>query len=139
MRRRDSITAATNRINGSTTNPKPAITASPSPTKLGARLGESIRMPDGKFRRIDVFRGISPGDIKNVSIHMQFDNRFDGLVISQEGPDGIARGDCPRVDTVYSSAFFDYKCDLLSNGSGIVVTTFSEFPLKIEDISIQPK
>ena len=136
-RKYDSLARANDKLkNGGKSKPS-GLLAGLSP-RLGARLGESIPMAEGGFQRIDIFSGMSPGDIRDVSIHIKFDNRFDMLVIKQDGPGSFA-GACPEVDTVYSSSTFDYHCDLLDNGTGIVVSTLSELPLQIVEIDIQPK
>ena len=112
--------------------------SSGSSPRLGARLGESIPVAEGGYQRIDIFSGMSPGNIRNASIHVRYNNRFAMLVIRQDGP-GSVTGACPEVDSVYSASSYDYACDLLANGTGIVVTTMSEMPLQIVEIEIQPK
>jgi hypothetical protein len=136
-RKYDSLARANDKLKGGAKSSVGNLLSGLSP-RLGARLGESIPMADGGYQRVDIFSGMSPGDIRDLSIHIKFDNRFDMLMIKQDGPGSFA-GACTEVDTVYSSAFFDYQCDLLANGTGIVVTTLSEFPLEIVDIDIQPK
>jgi len=135
-RKYDSLSKVTDKLKSGTKSSTDRIAG--SPPRLGARLGESIPLAEGGFQRIDIFSGMAPGDIRNVSIHIRFDKRFDMLIIKQDGPGSIA-GACPEVDSVYTAATFDYKCDLLANGTGIVVTTLSEFPLQIVEIDIQPK
>ncbi len=135
----DSLKKVTDKLASRTKTSKGQLSpGSGSSPRLGARLGESIPLAEGGFQRIDIFSGMSPGDIRNASIHIRFDKRFDMLVIKQDGPGSVA-GACPEVDSVYSASTFDYECDLLANGTGIVVTTLSEIPLTIVDIDIQPK